>query len=122
MGKRNYSAEAYRNVLRQSGNLSGIKFIFGDYADLPIPPSSIIYCDPPYANSSGYSIVGDFNTHDFWKWCDKKIDEGHKVFVSEYEAPEGWVCVWQKGVNSSLSKDTGSKKAVEKLFTKESHQ
>ena len=45
--------------------------------------------------------------------------QGHKVFVSEYNAPEDFKCVWEKEINSSLTKDTGSKKATEKLFTLE---
>ena len=42
---------------------------------------------------------------------------GHQVFVSEYSMPEDFKCVWQKEIVSSLTQDTGSKKAVEKLFT-----
>jgi hypothetical protein len=37
--------------------------------------------------------------------------------VSEYQMPNDFICVWSKKVNSSLTKDTGSKKGVEKLFT-----
>ena len=43
--------------------------------------------------------------------------KGHKVFISEYNAPEDFECLWQMEVNSSLTKNTGSKKATEKLFT-----
>jgi hypothetical protein len=38
------------------------------------------------------------------------------ILVSEYTAPEGIECIWSKEINSSLTKDTGSKKGVEKLF------
>ena len=41
----------------------------------------------------------------------------HTIFVSEYNMPEDFKCVWQKDVCSSLTSDTGSKKNVEKLFT-----
>lgn len=40
----------------------------------------------------------------------------HKIFVSEYNAPEDFTCVWEKSVNSSLTKNTGEKQAIEKLF------
>jgi DNA adenine methylase len=43
-------------------------------------------------------------------------DRGHIVFVSEYNAPKDFKCVWEKEMVSSLTKDTGSKKAIEKLF------
>jgi hypothetical protein len=29
---------------------------------------------------------------------------------------DGFECIWSKEVNNSLTKDTGSKKGVEKLF------
>jgi hypothetical protein len=31
--------------------------------------------------------------------------------------PDDFICVWQKEQVSSLAKDTGSKRAIEKLFT-----
>ena len=46
--------------------------------------------------------------------------QNHKVFISEYNAPDDFVSVWQKEITSSLGKDTGSKKGVEKLFVHES--
>lgn len=114
---RNYAAESARNILNQAQSLAGVDFRNGSYADLDIPDNSIIYCDPPYAGTTKYST--DAFDHDaFWLWCDKMHDEGHKVFVSEYNAPDHWECVWQKEVNNTLVKDTGSKKGVEKLFTR----
>lgn len=113
---------SHKEHAKQSPSLKGIKFTFGDYREMRIPRKSLIYCDPPYANSAKYDVVGDFNTDEFWRWCDARSDEGNIVFVSEYQAPEHWQCVWEKSVNSSLSKDTGAKKAVEKLFTRSSHE
>lgn len=112
---RNYALESKQNILKQA---SGLKAVYssGDYSDTPIPPNSVIYCDPPYADTTKYDT--GFDTTSFWKWCNKMVDEGHQVFVSEYQAPDDWVCVWEKEVNSSLTQDTGSKKATERLFTK----
>jgi DNA adenine methylase len=75
----------------------------------------IIYADPPYAKTTGYK--DKFDHEQFWKWCREKKAEGHAIFVSEYDAPADFICVWDKQVNSSLTKNTGAKKAVEKLFT-----
>ena len=36
--------------------------------------------------------------------------------MSEYNAPEDFECVWHKEITSSLTKDTGSKMGIEKLF------
>lgn len=96
--------------------MTDIVFTSGSYEEMDIPPNSIIYCDPPYAGTTKYK---DHFDHDkFWDWCDQQVSKGQKVFVSEYKAPEGWRCIWQKEVNNSLTKETGSKKGIEKLFTK----
>ena len=41
--------------------------------------------------------------------------EGHTVYVSEYNAPEDFKCIWEKQINSNLG--GRSKVAKEKLFT-----
>lgn len=114
-GKRNYSHEAYRNVTKQAPFLKGVKFTNLSYDEMSIPANSIIYCDPPYAKTTGYK-TGGFDHVKFWQWCRDKVKEGRQVFVSEYNAPDDFVCVWQKKVNNTLAKDTGSKQGVEKLF------
>ena len=85
-----------------------------DYNNLYIPENSVIYCDPPYENTTKY--VGSFDSSAFWNWCRIKASEGLTVFVSEYNAPDDFECVWSKSVCSSLTKDTGSKVAIERLF------
>lgn len=112
---RNYADEAKRAMLKTKAGILGVKFIRASYDQLEIPPNSIIYCDPPYAGTTGYA-TGAFDHDAFWQWCRDKVTEGHKVFVSEYTAPDDWVCVWSKEVNNTLVKDTGSKKGVERLF------
>lgn len=115
---RDYVNEQYRAALKQSSFLRGVILKCCGYQDLGIPPKSIIYCDPPYTHTTGYK--DKFNHGDFWQWCRDKCKQGHKVFVSEYTAPNDFVCLWEKKVNSSLTKNTGAKKATEKLFVHES--
>lgn len=117
IGKRDYSAEAKRNYMKQAPLLEGVDFHFCSYDQLHIPQNSIVYCDPPYEGTTKYA-TGNFNHANFWRWCDAKVDEGHSVFVSEYTAPDEWKCVWEKTVNNTLTKDTGSKQGVERLFRK----
>lgn len=112
---RNYCSESKRNIMKQAHSLSSVKFYHSSYDELDIPPNSIIYCDPPYAGTTGYA-TGAFDHEKFWQWCRDKVREGHKVYVSEYSAPDDWVAVWEKKVNNTLTKDTGSKQGVEKLF------
>ena len=115
--KRDYVSESYRNALRQNPKLQGVNLKTCSFNELNIPENSIIYCDPPYEGTTKYSAVGSFNHDKFWEWCREKKKEGHNIFISEYKAPKDFRCVWQKKVNSSLTKDTGAKRAIEKLFT-----
>ena len=97
----------------------GVQFENKDYTELEIPANSIIYCDIPYQGTKQYSISKDFNHSKFWNWCIEKAKQGHTVFVSEYNAPDDFECVWQKEAKSSLSangKIGGNKLSVEKLF------
>lgn len=113
---RNYCLESKKNVMNQMYRLNDVIFTTGNYLEMEIPSKSIIYCDPPYENTTKYK--DSFDHKRFWLWCDEQIDKGHKVYVSEYNAPQGWRCIWEKQVNNSLTKETGSKQGIEKLFTK----
>lgn len=116
-GVRDYVAESYRNSLKQSPSLQGVDLFTCCYCELNIPPQSIIYCDPPYAGTTQYK--DDFDHDKFWQWCRDKAKEGHEVFISEYNAPDDFVCVWQKEIQSGLNTNT-TKKGLEKLFVHES--
>ena len=51
-----------------------------------------------------------------WNWCREKAKQGHTIFVSEYNAPVDFECVWMQEVSSNLTNKDKGKKAVEKLF------
>lgn len=118
VGKRNYSDEAKRNVLKQAPKLKGIEFYNLSYQDLEIPPNSLIYCDPPYDGTFGYEKEKTFDHNAFWQWCRDKSTEGHTVFVSEYNAPDDFYCIWEKELAQVIN-NTSNKtpKPVERLFT-----
>ena len=109
--QRNYIKERINNILKQ--NLDGIKLVCSSYDALDIPANSIIYCDPPYNDTTKYK--DSFDSDAFWQWCRDKAKEGHTVYVSEYNAPEDFKCIWEKQINSNLGGT--SKTATEKLFT-----
>ena len=91
--------------------VEGCVMIHSSYDELPFPDGSLIYCDPPYEGTTKYRDAFD---HDkFWQWCRDMSDEGHTVFVSEYNAPADFACVWEKQVNTTIAT---SKTATEKLF------
>lgn len=114
---RNYYAEGVRNLMNQVPNIIDVEYKYCEYDKLEIPPKSIIYCDPPYQSTDKTYKEKQFNHDTFWDWCRTKTNEGHNVFVSEYNAPNDFKCIWSKEIVSSLTQDTGSKKAIEKLFT-----
>lgn len=109
--QRNYIKERINNILKQ--NLDGIKLVCCSYDALDIPANSIIYCDPPYNGTTKYK--DSFDSDAFWQWCRDKAKEGHTVYVSEYNAPEDFKCIWEKQINSNLGGT--AKTATEKLFT-----
>jgi len=110
--QRNYQKQMSNNILKQYENIKNVVLHNVEYNDLIIPENSVIYCDPPYANTTKYS--NKFDSNDFWQWCRDKINEKHKMYVSEYNAPDDFVCIWSKDINSNLGGT--SKKATEKLF------
>lgn len=114
-GVRDRVGESYRDAMKTRGGIARIKFECCSYDDLNIPPNSIIYCDPPYEGTTRYK--DKFNHADFWRWCRGKSKEGHTVFVSEYNAPDDFKCIWQQELNVSVAKSGKHKKAIEKLFT-----
>ena len=115
--ERNYILEAYKNITRQAEKIKDVEFVYSDYKNLNIPSNSLIYCDPPYASATKYT-TGDFNHDEFWQWCREKHKEGHLVFVSEYNAPNDFECIWEKNIVTTLnnSKGKGGLERVEKLF------
>jgi DNA adenine methylase len=100
-GKRDYWQEHYNNIMKQVPKLKGVKFENTSFTDLDIPESSIIYCDPPYEGTTKYNSKFDHIL--FWDWVRTKSKQGNKVYVSEYNAPSDFVCVWQKDAKSTFS-------------------
>ena len=115
---RDYQQEAINNIEKQKKKMDGVVLTDNLYHEIDIPKNSIVYCDPPYANTTKYN--SEIDHEHFWEWVRSLKKEGHTVFVSEYNAPPDFICVWEKEVKSSLSANgTGgcSKNSVERLFT-----
>jgi len=115
---RDYQEEAINNIKKQSKNIQNVEFEAYYYTKIRLLYKSIIYCDPPYEWTTKYK--DNFNHIEFWEWCREKKKEWHTIFISEYNAPDDFKCVWEKEVKSSLSanwKSWGNKNSIEKLFT-----
>lgn len=55
-----------------------------DYAEVPIPKDSVIYCDIPYMNTEGYPRQGGFDYERFYQWAEQQAEP---VFISSYWMP-----------------------------------
>ena len=109
----NYAAMARKALLRDAPKLKGIVWKSESYLDLNIPERSLIYCDPPYASTTGYTL--SFDHRRFWNWCREKSNEGHTVFISEYSAPADFECVLEISHSTTLNKNVRNSR-TEKLF------
>lgn len=79
------------------------------YEQVPILPNSVIYCDPPYANTSGYTR--SFDHARFWGWV---RECPHPVYISEYTAPSDMKII--AAFNHRKTNSQTSTHSVEKLF------
>ena len=117
-GVRNYENEAQQNLKAQQNLIKGVEFHCGDYQDVLLEPNSIIYCDIPYKNTTHYNTSKGFDYERFYIWCQEKKNEGHRIYISEYDMPSDiFKCVWQKEIISGLTVNDKQKKGIEKLFT-----
>jgi DNA adenine methylase len=111
---RNFASEQVRNLGKQRFGLVGANFSVCSYNTIDLTEGDVVYCDPPYLGTTGYSKPFDHGF--FWDWCAKKVSQGITVLVSEYYCPVSNEVLWAKEQTSSLTKDTGSKKSTEVLF------
>lgn len=112
---RDYIGEQIRNTLSQVEKLQGVEFWCGSYDSYGMPKKSVIYCDIPYKDTKQYSTSKDFNHDAFYSWCRQMTREGNDVLISEYQAPEDFVCIWQKEVTNAMNTKK-TYKPTEKLF------
>lgn len=112
----NHQTESRNSVIKQIKSMEKVSLSSIDYLSMEIPQNSLIYCDPPYENTTSYK--DKFDHFIFWEWCRKKTIEGHMVFISEYSAPNDFICVKEILTNTQLGNgcNTGSQLKTEKLF------
>lgn len=111
----NYCARAGRSLMKDLPGVKDAIFTCLDYKDVAIPDSAVVYADPPYQNTTGYT-TGQFHHEEFWEYM-RELSKRCIVFVSEQVAPNDFECIWQKELTRTLdyNKDNQTKK-VEKLF------
>lgn len=112
----NYAEAGVNNAKKQSPNLQDVELIIANYEDFSYLKNCLIFCDPPYKNTTSYKTKS-FDHDRFWQWC-RGMSKNNEVFISEYQAPEDFLCVWSGEINTNFAsqREGISNKAVEKLF------
>ena len=88
-----FECEDYKNILLNSHN-------------------TLLYCDPPYANTHKYNYQ-KFDSEEFWQWA-REQSKNNYVFVSEQEAPEDFTSIWSLDIKHNIRGNT--RIATENLF------
>lgn len=112
--------EAYNGLKKQLDNFKQLDktlFTNSSYDEFNYWDKCVIYCDPPYASTKKYE--SDFDNEAFWEWVRNMSRMGHYVYVSEYEAPDDFKCVWSMEKKDGMGTTKTGKKQntkIEKLF------
>ena len=105
-----------RIVELKTPRLPSIKTESKDYRDLVIPEGAVVFCDPPYKDSTVKYNGRGFDHATFYDWC---VDTAktHPLFVTEYQIDDPrFTCIGEKARQITLN-GVGSKgKKVERLY------
>ena len=113
---RDYYREAKDNILAQMPKLRNVTLDVQDYKNISPINCSMIYCDPPYSNSKQYENSIGFDYTEFWNIM-REWSADNFVLISELNAPDDFICIWDKDVQRSMKSTDNTMRAVEKLFT-----
>ena len=123
----NYAARSRKRLMAYSETLNSLPttpfFGHAGYDEwLPLH-GCVVYLDPPYAGTTGYSSkrsgVPTFDHDAFWNTAAEWVTvRGAHVFVSEFAAPEGWTPVWEQERSVGVGTTSGARytKKTDKLF------
>ena len=116
-GEKSYMA--IKNLKKQCINFHDVNFECKDFRDIKNISGYVIYCDPPYRNTTKYNKTDEFPYEEFYNWC-KEMSKNNVVLISEYNMPDDFECIWKKeskvNFDSNRKSDDNKNKRVEKLF------
>lgn len=116
-GTSNSFARACRNqAFKQAPLLKDIQFKNQSYADGIPEGANVIYCDPPYANTTKCGTKESFDSKFFWEWCWAVAQRGITVLVTEFTAPPFAMEIWKREKFADLRKSGSNKVMTERLF------
>lgn len=111
----NYALQSKKSLLKDMSTLQAACFTCQDYKDVKLPEGCVIYADPPYNNTTGYGNE-KFDSSEFWEYA-REASKEHLMFISEQEAPDDFVVIWECPFTRTLDKNKQNQfKVTEKLF------
>jgi DNA adenine methylase len=116
---RNYPEErkAYYDKLHDNEIFKKTSLQHTSYTKYMGVKGKLIYCDPPYEDTTEYH--SGFDSSKFWEDM-RTLSKDNYVFISEYNAPSDFICVKQKTKRQSVAGRGATRKKQEKVFTHES--
>lgn len=114
---RNYAKNACNSLLNKMKNLRDAHFRLIDFNTSNYDfEGVIIYCDPPYQDTTGYSAVEEFNHDIFWEKC-RVYAQKNTVLVSEYRCPSDFVEIARFPTRTDMRNKEGKMDGrIEKIF------
>lgn len=109
---RNYAKDARNSLLRKLPKIIDVEFIHGLY-DEHTPKNMLIYCDPPYAGTTGYKSLPKWDSEKFWDVM-REWSKYNTVIISEYKAPEDFKCIAEFPTKTDIR--GANMNRVERLF------
>ena len=113
---RNYAGETRKVLLKAMSKLGRADFIHCSYTDIQLTGKALIYCDPPYADTTEYGNAPKFDSNQFWTVVRDWREMGHTVVVSEYKSPDDFTSVWERERSTNIRPKNGNESRVERLF------
>lgn len=110
---------AHKIVIRQGRifRQHDVSFAHGHFGARTPEPGSVVYCDPPYQGTTGYSTA-EFDHGAYYKTLSVWADSGCHVYASEYAIPDEvpHERIWSRERKSPLQGSDNRKSVTENLY------
>jgi DNA adenine methylase len=111
------------SLLKKLNRFEDTHFFAANFLECYVPAyGCLIYCDPPYDDTTAYGAVPPFSTVKFWERVRWLEGHGHTVVVSEYQAPADFSCVVEIVTKTDMHTKNGKDRRVERLFRLGQHK
>lgn len=114
--KCDFANTAKIGLLKKMSTMMDVDFEYSDYKELHFN-DCLIYCDPPYFDTTQAYGTGSFNSEEFWNIV-RLWSKNNDVYISEYVAPDDFKCVLEMPTKIDIrNKKNQMENRIEKLFT-----